>query len=57
MSVMSPENTVLRVSSAGNEPVVLNVEGGESVTIRIEVESNCTCQPAPRTGSYTDSEL
>ncbi len=55
MSVASPENTVLRVSSTGKEPVVLSVEGGETVTIRIEVESNCTCQAAPRPGSYTDS--
>ncbi|WP_171906540.1 hypothetical protein [Arthrobacter sp. SW1] len=57
MSVASPENTVLRVSSAGNEPVILNVEGGETVTIRIEVDSKCSCQAAPRAGSYTDSQL
>lgn len=59
MSTASPENTVLRVSSAGKEPVILSVVGGETVNIRIEVESNCTCQsePALRAGAYTDSDL
>jgi hypothetical protein len=58
MSAISSEGTVLRVSTTGREPVVLQLEGGGSVTLRLEVDSNCTCQAdaATRPGSYTDRD-
>lgn len=51
------EATVLRVSTSGKEPVTLHVQGGETVTVRVEVESTCSCRSEPRPavqpGSYT----
>ncbi|MCB5291098.1 hypothetical protein BJQ90_00519 [Arthrobacter sp. SO3] len=59
MSALSPEETVLRVSTARNEPVILKLEGGAAVTLRVEVDSNCTCNAGstPRAGSYIDRDL
>jgi hypothetical protein len=56
MSVTS-EGTFLRVSASGKEPVTLRVQGGETVTVRLEIESTCTCgsaaAPSIQPGSYT----
>ncbi|MBT2514593.1 hypothetical protein [Arthrobacter sp. ISL-30] len=58
MSAISPKGTVLRVSTTDREPVVLQFEGGGSVTLQLEVDSNCTCEAgaATRPGSYTDRD-
>ncbi|MBT2512205.1 hypothetical protein [Arthrobacter sp. ISL-30] len=59
MTATSSEGTVIRVSTAGAEPIVLQLEGGEAVTLRVEVENNCVCQAATATrpGSYTDRDV
>lgn len=59
MSAISPEETVLRVSAARNEPIILKLGGGEAVTVRVEVDSQCTCHASstPRAGSYIDRDL
>ena len=59
MSATSQEETVLRVSTANNEPITLKLEGGGGVTIRVAVESTCTCQSAStnRIGSYIDRDV
>lgn len=58
MSAKSSEETIIRVSTARNEPIALKVEGGGSVTVRVEVESNCACQAGSthRVGSYIDRD-
>lgn len=55
----TPEETVLHVSTARNEPITLKLEGGGAVTIRVAVDSTCTCQPAStnRIGSYIDRDV
>ena len=59
MTTLSVEETVLRVSTARNEPVILSLEGGKALTLRVEVDNNCTCHAgsAPRAGSYIDRDL
>lgn len=59
MTAISPEETVLRVSTARNEPVILRVEGGTAVTLRVEVDGSCTCHTGAvaRAGSYIDRDL
>jgi hypothetical protein len=61
MSATSQEETVLRVSTAHNEPITLKLEGGGAVTIRVAVDSacTCTCQSAStnRVGSYIDRDV
>jgi hypothetical protein len=59
MSAISPEETVIRVSSTNNEPVSLRLEAGQPVTVRVEVENNCNCRQgsAVRPGSYTDIDF
>ena len=59
MSAISPEETVIRVSSSTNEPISLRLETGQPVTVRVEIESNCNCRhgSAARPGSYTDTDF
>jgi hypothetical protein len=53
MSATSPEEGILRVSTVNKEPISLRLEAGVPVTVRVEIENNCTCT---RAGSYTDTE-
>lgn len=59
MSAISPEETVLHVSTARNEPIILKLEGGGAVTVRVELDGTCTCQAAStnRIGSYVDRDV
>ena len=59
MSAISPEVTVLRVSTDRNETITLQLEGDRAVTVRLEVDSKCGCHAAPssRAGSYIDRDV
>lgn len=59
MSAIAPEEIVVRVSAAGSEPMIIKLDGGGAVTLRLEVDSNCTCHASstPRAGSYIDRDL
>jgi hypothetical protein len=57
MPEISPKERVLRISTTGKEPIILQFEGVEPVTVRLEIDSKCTCHAedasANRPGSYT----
>jgi hypothetical protein len=49
----------LTVSATGHEPVEIQLESTESLTIRVETQSatcTCSCSSTNRPGSYTDME-
>lgn len=57
MSNVSPDETVLRVSSA--TPVSLRLEAGAPLDVRLATDGNCSCHGASsrRPGQYTDTDF
>lgn len=49
----------LRVSSAGEEFVDIQLESSRPVTVRLQMDGGCNCQHnnGPRPGSYVDNDL
>ncbi len=52
---------VLRISGEGNTSFTVSLEGAEPVTVRLEIDSKCTChedgRAVSRPGSYIDTEV
>lgn len=58
MTVVSPQENLLRVSTIKGETVSLTVDAGAPVTIQLEVGDRCNCGGAARgAGAYTDSDF
>jgi hypothetical protein len=58
MSVVSPQENIVRVSTTNGEPVSLRIEADVPVTVQLEIESNCSCGgSARRAGAYTDTDF
>lgn len=59
MSDPQYQEQVLKVSSTGENPVVLNLEASTPVTVRLQLDVDCTCGTGSsnRPGSYVDSDL
>ncbi|GAB2727431.1 hypothetical protein GCM10027038_27280 [Arthrobacter bambusae] len=60
MNDSQSQENVLRISGAGSDPIVLNFEASESVTVRLQIDAKCNCQDesgaASRPGSYAYSD-
>ncbi|WP_441430821.1 hypothetical protein [Arthrobacter sp. 2RAF6] len=56
MKDSQPRENVLRISGAGSDPIIVNFEASESVTVRLQIDAKCDCQDqgsaAIRPGSY-----
>lgn len=58
MSVVSPQENIVRVFTTKGEPVSLRIEADVPVTVQLEIENNCSCGgSARRTGAYTDTDF
>jgi hypothetical protein len=58
MSVVSPQENLLRVTANNGETTSLRIDAGAPVTIQFEVEHNCSCGgSARRAGAYTDTDF
>jgi hypothetical protein len=53
------QESILRVSSNGQEHVDIRLEASSPVTIRLQLDGGCNCQHGTenRPGSYVDSDL
>lgn len=59
MNQSLPKENVLRISGAGADPIIVNFEGSEPVTVRLQIDAKCNCQDdggASRPGSYAYSD-
>lgn len=58
MTVVSPQENLLRVSTIKGETVSLTIDAGAPVTIQLEVGDHCNCGGTARgAGAYTDSDF
>lgn len=58
MTVVSPQENLLRVSTIKGETVSLTIDAGVPVTIQLEVGDQCICGGAARgAGAYTDTDF
>jgi hypothetical protein len=60
MNDFQPQENVLRISGAGGDPIIVNFEASESVTVRLQIDAKCNCQDegnaANHPGSYAYSD-
>ena len=58
MTVVSPRENLLRVSTSKGETLSLTIDPGAPVTIQLEVGGQCGCGGTARVaGAYTDSDF
>lgn len=61
MRVSQQKEKVLHISRDGNGSVSVSLETDEPVTVRLEIDSKCTChedgRAVSRPGSYIDTEV
>ena len=58
MTVVSPQENLLRVSTSTGETVSLTIDPGAPVTIQLEVGGQCSCGGTARVaGAYTDTDF
>ncbi|MDR6414862.1 hypothetical protein J2808_001590 [Pseudarthrobacter sulfonivorans] len=59
MTQLNDQNHAFRVSSNGKESVDIHLESSSPVTVRLQIDGGCNCQPDTenRPGSYIDSDL
>ena len=58
MTVVSPQEHLLRVSTSTGETISLTVDAGAPVTIQLEVGGQCSCAGTARVaGAYTDTDF
>jgi hypothetical protein len=60
MNDSQPQENVLRISGADSDPIIVNLEASEPVTVRLQIDAKCNCQDegsaANRPGSYVYSD-
>lgn len=59
MTLLTDQESILRLSSNGQEHVDIRLEASSPVTVRLQLDAGCNCQHSPekRPGSYVDSDL
>lgn len=59
MTHRNDQESILRLSSYGKEPVDIRLEASSPATVRLQLDGGCNCQHGKenRPGSYVDSDL
>ena len=58
MTIVSPQENLLRVSTSNGETVTLTIDAGAPVTIQLEVGGQCSCGGTTRVaGAYTNTDF
>jgi hypothetical protein len=59
MTLLTDQESILRLSSNGQEHVDIRLEASSPVTVRLQLDGGCNCQHGTenRPGSYVDSDF
>ena len=59
MTLLTDQESILRLSSNGKEHVDILLAASSPVTVRLQLDGGCNCQHGTvnRPGSYIDSDL